>query len=77
MARLEQYDDALLEMVDERCINMGEPILSVLVRRDDGTVADAFWVSVLKYNLRQPGETDAAILSRLSEEAFGFHSPRH
>jgi UTP:GlnB (protein PII) uridylyltransferase len=62
-------DDMLCRVDDDR-IAAGLPILSVLVRCDDGAVSGAFWSSVRKHNLRRIGETDKELIHRLTESAF-------
>jgi hypothetical protein len=65
----EKIDQMLCELDDFR-IAEGRPILSVLVRFDDGAVCTAFWKSVEKHKLRLPGESDERLLIRLRDAAW-------
>jgi len=62
--------DEMLCSIDDDRIKAGLPILSVLVRHDDGAVSTAFWATVKKHNLRLPNESDAAVINRLTQLAF-------
>lgn len=65
--------DALLCEVDDRSIEEGGPVLSVLVVHDDGAVSSAFWKSIKKHGLRQVLESDAACVARHREAALKHH----
>jgi hypothetical protein len=65
-----QMVDEMLCSIDDNRIAEGRPILSVLVRHDDGAVSTAFWTTVKKHNLRLPNEDDATLIKRLAELAF-------
>lgn len=67
--------DLLLEEIDDNCVKLGLPILSVLVRYQDGRVCDAFWWSVKKHGLRKDGESDEQVEERLKAEAFDSEYP--
>jgi len=62
--------DEMLCSIDDDRIAEGLPILSVLVRHDDGAVSTAFWATVKKHDLRLPGEDDTMLINRLVELAF-------
>lgn len=61
--------DVMLCEIDDQRIAEGLPILSVIVKHDDGAVSSAFWTSVKKHNLRLPGEDDATLIKRLTDLA--------
>jgi len=65
-----QLVDDMLCAIDDQRIEEGRPILSVLVRHDDGAVSTAFWVTVKKHSLRLEGEDDATLIKRLTDHAF-------
>jgi len=62
--------DEMLCSIDDDRIKQGLPILSVLVRHDDGAVSSAFWSTVKKHNLRLLNENDATLIKRLTASAF-------
>jgi hypothetical protein len=74
-AHQKEVIDAILEEVDDKCVALGLPILSVLVRHPDGRVSDAFWLSVKKHGLRKPDETDQQVEERLKADAFDSEYP--
>ena len=65
--------DAMICQTDDDCVKKGAPILSVIVRHDDGRVSDAFWQSVKKHNLRKPDETDQQVEERIRKECFAYY----
>jgi hypothetical protein len=70
--------DVILRQVDAECVERGQPILSVLVRDEHTNEPCAvFWESVTQYDLRLPGETDAACDQRLQDVAVLFHQTIH
>jgi hypothetical protein len=62
-------DDLLCE-ADDLNIKKGGPVLSVLVRHDDGAVSTAFWRPIKKHGLRLPGESDEDCVARHRDLAF-------
>lgn len=66
-----------LRVVDAWCVKNGEPIPSCRVENDlTGAVTSVFWESVDRYGLRRPGETDAEVLDRISDENKSFNDKR-
>jgi hypothetical protein len=74
--RIHLCDKLLLEC-DALCVKRGQPILSVLVVDDNGSVSKAALQSAQKYDLRLPGEDDGTLIARLREEAFGYWGRRN
>lgn len=65
-----------LAAIDKQCIKDGEPILSVLVRDDDGRISPVTLASILKYKLARPEESLTETVLRLQQEAFVFAQRR-
>lgn len=68
-----QVIDKLLLEIDVEQLRKGKPMLSVLVRHDDGQPGGAFWQSVLVHNLRRPGERNADLVARLTRAAHDYY----
>ena len=62
--------DNLLCEIDDTRIAQGFPILSILVRHDDGAVSTAFWNTIKKHNLRLPDEDDETLIKRMTQLAW-------
>lgn len=64
----------VLRVVDAWCVKNGEPVPSCRVENElTGAVTSVFWESVDRYGLRLPGETDAQVLDRISDENKSFN----
>jgi hypothetical protein len=72
VAEIEEH----LTAIDKQCIDNGEPILSVLVRDDDGRISHVTLASILKYKLARPEESLTETILRLQQEAFAFAQRR-
>lgn len=66
--------DKTLQEVDDAAVTEGKPILSPIVRHDDGSAGNAFWRSVIKHKLRLLGESDDALLERLTKLAHDYYA---
>ena len=71
MVDIKAIEEHLAE-IDKKCIEAGEPILSVLVRTDEGHISPVTLATIMKYKLILPHESLTEAVLRLQREAFAY-----